>query len=54
MCLNGDNCSQAKWYKKLKDKMGRQIFHRKLHETGSAQTNRDNELFLKHVSQGTL
>ena len=49
MCLNGDNCDQAVWYKKIKDKMGRQIFHRKTHETGGAQSTRESELFLKHV-----
>lgn len=49
MCLNGDNCDQARWYKKIKDKMGRLIFQRKLHETSDAQCTRETELFLKHV-----
>ena len=49
MCLNGDNSDQAEWYKKLKAKMGRLIFHRKLHESKDAQATTEHEIFLKHV-----
>lgn len=49
MCLNKDNSDQAVWYKKIKAKMGRLIFQRKLHQTGDAQNKRETELFLVHV-----
>jgi hypothetical protein len=47
--MNGDNSDQAEWYKKIKAKIGRLIFLRRLHESPNAQDTAERELFAKHL-----
>ena len=49
LCLNQDNSDQAEWYKKIKTKIGRLIYQRRLHEATSKEAEVEHEVFHQHI-----
>ena len=48
-CRSSDGSDQATWYSRIKAKIGRLVFMRKLHKSSSALDKSERELFSKHV-----